>query len=154
MDMEKAVADKKFHLRVLSPLRVVFDKPVDMVIARTTDGDMGVLYDHEACSALLDDGALRIIENLGGQEQDILMVLGGFITVRDNEAVVMSEIAEYPDELQGYLDRMAEEREQSKRDDKIAEREAQRIETAIRNTLVQIDVSPYSVINRGKGRGE
>ena len=131
--------ERKLHLRVLTPMRIVYDGPVELAIARTTDGDLGVMYGHEPCTALLGDGALRIFPDRREKEQDLLMVLGGILTVGENQAVITSDIAEHPDKLQAYLDRLTEEREESARKEKIADLQANRLEKAIRQALVLRD---------------
>ncbi|MDR0469025.1 MAG: F0F1 ATP synthase subunit epsilon, partial [Peptococcaceae bacterium] len=110
---DSLVKDKKIRLRVVTPLHVVYDGMVDIAIARTTDGDLGVMYGHEPCTALLGDGALRIIPDQRGKEQELLMILGGILTVGENIAVVMSDIAQRPDQIEEYMDRLKKEKEEN-----------------------------------------
>lgn len=140
-------AERKLHLKILTPMKVVFDEPVDMVIVRTTDGDLGVMYGREACSALLGDGVLRVIPDRREKEQELFMILGGILAVRENHAIVTSDVAEHPDTLQAYLDRLTEEREESIRKERIADLQASRLEQAIRQALVHVDINPYSSID-------
>ena len=133
--MENIAGSKKLRLRVLTPLRVVYDNPVDMLIARTTDGDIGILHGHENCTALLGDGALRVIPDRREQKEETLMVFGGILTVQADSAEVTSEMAEYQDRLQDYLDRLAAEKEANKRNEKLADLHANRLEKAIRQAL-------------------
>ena len=144
--------ERKLHLRVLTPMRAAYDGPVDLLIARTTDGDLGVMYGHEPCSALLDDGILRIFPDKREQEQELLMVLGGILTVQGNEAVITSDVVEHPDRLQDYLDKLTEEREENVRKEQIADLQSHRLERAIRQALVHVEVNPYNAIRRPEDR--
>lgn len=135
---------KQVHLTVLTPRRVVYDRTVDFVITRATEGDIGIMYGHEPCSALLDYGALRIFVNK--QEEDVLTVLGGIVTVLDNEIIIMSDMAERPDKLQEAIEQLREEREANKLMEQTAELDMHRAEMAIRRALVHMDVSPYSIL--------
>ena len=153
--METTAPDKKLHLQVLTPMRVVYDQPVDMFIARTTDGDLGILSGHERCSALLSDGILRIIPDRREQErQDTLMVFGGVLTVQDNDAVVITDLAEHPDKLQGYLDQMTWEREANIRKEQLADLQTNRLERAIRQALVHVDINPFPAAVNDEGRSD
>lgn len=120
-------------------MSVVYDKPVKMVIAYTMEGEMGFLRDHATCSALLDDGALRIFEE-NGRNEDVLVVLGGILTVRDNEVTVLSEIAERPDKIQELLANLEAQRAASEIEEQNTELYTKRMEMAIRRALVHMDV--------------
>jgi len=130
--------NKTIRLRVLTPMRVVFDKQVNMFIARTVDGDIGVLYGHEARSAVLADWAVRIFSD--GHEknrgEELLMVLGGMLTVRDNNAVIISDMAEYPDKMRELVDKMRAERDESKVIEQSSDLTSQRMELALRRALI------------------
>ena len=147
--MDTVAGEKKVRLRVLTPLRVVYDKLVEMVIARTSEGDIGVLYGHDTRSALMGDGVLRIFEE-GRDKDEMLMILGGILTVDNNEVSIMSEVAEKPDQIQAFLDKQAQERTESEADEQTADLYTKRMELAIRNALVQLDVSAYTVLKDGK----
>ena len=129
---------KKVRLRVITPMQVVYDKLVDMIIAKTVKGDIGVLRGHDPRAALLGDGVLRIFENIK-QDEDLLMILGGVFTVRDNEVTVLSEIAERPEKIQELLQRLESERTASMIVEQETELYTKRMEMALRRALVQVD---------------
>ena len=133
------IGEKKFRLRVLTPMSTVYDKPVDMVVAKTSEGDIGVLHNHDTRSALLGDGVLRIFEDKRSEEE-LLMVLGGVFTVCKNEVTVLSEIAEKPDKIQELLKKMEEERTASEAVEQETELYTKRVEMALRRALVHMDV--------------
>jgi len=138
---------RKFRLRVITPLSVAYDKLIDMVIARTTDGEMAVLYNHDTRSALLGDGVLRIFED-AKQEEELLMVLGGVLSIYDNDITVLSEIAEHPEKIQEFLAKQAAERKASEIEDQTMDLYTKRMELAIRQALINVDMSSYPVINK------
>ena len=149
---ESETQERKIRLKVLTPVRTVYDKPVNMIIARTVDGDMGILYGHDSRTALLDDAVLRIMGDTADRRgEELLMILGGILTVHDNEAVILSEIAEHPDKLQEFIDKLDEERSAHKIKEQTADIAMRRMEFAIRRALVHMDVSAYSIL---KGHGE
>ncbi|MCL2096424.1 MAG: F0F1 ATP synthase subunit epsilon [Oscillospiraceae bacterium] len=129
---------RTIRLRVLTPMREVYNKQVHMFIARTVDGDIGVLYGHEPRAAVLTDWAVRIFPegHEKNQGEELLMILGGMLTVRDNDAVIVSDVAEYPDKMRELLSKMQAERAESKIIEQSSELTTQRIELALRRALI------------------
>ena len=140
--------NKTIRLTVITPMRVAYDKQVSMFVARTVDGDMGVLYGHEPRSAVLTDWAVRIFSSADDRDGETLMVLGGILTVRDNTATIVSDIAEYPDKMRELIDKNRAEREESRIKDQNTDIATQRMELAIRHALVQGEGSAYPIIKK------
>lgn len=144
--------EKGIQLRVYTPFGMVMEKETSSVILRTDEGDMGVLYNHEPYSALLDYGVLRYFQQ--GKEAGQLMVLGGFVTVMNNEVVVLSDMAERPEEIQAAIDRLAEERAANQIREMNSDLDIQRAEMVMRRSLVRMDVSSYAIIKGHEERDE
>ena len=83
-------------MRIVTPEEVKLDENADMVIMRCTTGDMGILPGHEACSAILDYGVMRILS--GGGERRIA-IFGGIAQVRDNAVTVLANDAQWPEDI-------------------------------------------------------
>jgi len=98
------MADKKIEIRLLTPTARSATNPykyqaeVNMVILRTTTGDRGFLHGHEACSVVLDAGILRIIPGDGAPELKAA-VLSGIAQMDDNVLTIITESAEWPEEI-------------------------------------------------------
>ncbi|MCL2364947.1 MAG: F0F1 ATP synthase subunit epsilon [Defluviitaleaceae bacterium] len=98
------MADKKIEVRILTPHARTAANPykyqaeVNMVIVRTTTGDRGFLPGHEACSVVLDAGILRIITGADAPELK-LAVLGGIAQMDEDVLTVITETAEWPEEI-------------------------------------------------------
>lgn len=78
--------------------RQIWSGPASMVVARTTDGDIGVLPGHAPLLAQLREGfAARIVETDG----TILGVAvhGGFLSVTKERVSILAEDAELSDEI-------------------------------------------------------
>lgn len=138
------MADKRLHLRAITPDRTVLEREVDYVILRTIDGDKGILPGHEPCSVLLDDGLMKVFE--GKQQTDSLVVLRGMATVHQDTVTVLSPIAAPPDQLESLLEEMERQRLEKEQQEARSALEIQRAETALRRMLVGGgEVSAYSV---------
>ncbi len=84
------------HLEVITPERRVYEDDVDMVIAPGSEGYLGILPHHTPLLTGLGPGEFRIKK--GGIEE-VLAVFGGFMDVRDDKVVVLTEAAEPADEI-------------------------------------------------------
>lgn len=77
--------------------RFVWQGDADRVIARTTEGDIGILPGHEPFLALLADGLLRL--DVTGGESLYVAVHEGFFSVDSDEVKILSETAELASEI-------------------------------------------------------
>jgi len=142
------MATEKLRLRVITPESVKYDESADMVIMRCTTGDMGILPRHEACSAILDFGVLRIL-NEGTERR--MAVLGGIAQVRDSTVTILANGAQWPEEIdRAYAEAELEEAERRLREG--GDVKIQRDQVAMRRTLVQIEVSAYPLISKVEDR--
>lgn len=84
------MADPLF-VEVVSADRRVWEGNAVSVIARTTEGDIGILSHHEPFLAILVPCAAEIIGDAGSRE--IVAVDGGFISVSDNRVSIIAQYA-------------------------------------------------------------
>ena len=86
-----------FRLLIVTPDRTLFDGDVQEVIARTTEGDVGILAGHTRYAAILKTGALTV--KMENNETRRAAVAGGVIKVSDEKTTVMSTAAEWAEEI-------------------------------------------------------
>jgi len=139
-----AVAARKLNLRIATPDNIKYDDEVEMVIMRCITGDMGILADHEATSAILDYGVLRIFNN---EEERRMALFGGIAQIGDNKVTILANDAQWPEDIdiafvEAERDRM-ERRSQETRDDLTIQRD----QVLMRRTLVQMEVSTFPLIS-------
>lgn len=77
--------------------RLVWSGEANMVIARTTEGDVGVLPGHAPILSLLVDGVVDVQTNDG--ETWVAAVDAGFLSVAANRVSILSEHAEMSHEI-------------------------------------------------------
>lgn len=83
---------------LVSPEREIWSGNADMVIAKTLDGDIGVLTGHESVLGVLTPGSVvRIIGTEGGDID--AAVSGGFLAVADDRVSVLARQAELGTEV-------------------------------------------------------
>jgi F-type H+-transporting ATPase subunit epsilon len=78
-------------LDIVSPERLLFSDPVDMVEIPAAEGDMGVLAGHSLMIVALRGGVIRI--HKGGAVTHRLFVAGGFAEVTPERCTVLAEEA-------------------------------------------------------------
>ncbi|HEV2250474.1 MAG TPA: F0F1 ATP synthase subunit epsilon [Candidatus Limnocylindria bacterium] len=84
------------RLEIVTPERAVLTDDVDMVIAPASEGYVGILPHHAPLLSTLGPGELRIKK--GGVETSFA-VFGGFMDVRPERVVILTEAAEQADEI-------------------------------------------------------
>lgn len=96
---------RRLQLRIITPERVVFDEPVESVVATAWDGEIGILPRHAPMIALLGIGEFRA--KRGGNYQ-YFAVHEGFIHVDRDVVTVLAPAAETAEELDQEQARLAE----------------------------------------------
>ena len=84
-------------VQVVTPERLVWSGPAEMVIARGVEGELGVLPHHAPLITSLRDGALRVRQPGGGEL--VIGTRGGFLEVKPDRVTVLADTAELPSEL-------------------------------------------------------
>ena len=82
---------------LVSPERMVWSGDADAVYARTTDGELGILPGHIPLIGTLVEYPVRI--QVGGGEEVVAAVLGGFLSVLESGVTVLGETIELLDEI-------------------------------------------------------
>ncbi|MBI2323440.1 MAG: F0F1 ATP synthase subunit epsilon [Chloroflexi bacterium] len=97
------------HLEVITPERRVYEDDVDMVVAPGSEGYLGILPHHAPLLTALGPGEFRVKK--GGAEE-VLAVFGGFMDVRGDRVVVLTDVAEHAEEIDAQQAREAREKAQ------------------------------------------
>jgi F-type H+-transporting ATPase subunit epsilon len=80
------------QVEVVSPERILYSGEAEMVVCRTVGGgEVAFLTGHAPFLAALETGLVRV-KTSGGEE--VVAVHGGFVEVRDNRVIVLSDVAE------------------------------------------------------------
>lgn len=85
-----------YALEIVTPDRKFFEEEVEMLITRTSQGDIGILKGHENMVAPLAVGAIRIKQN---DEFKIAACSGGFMTVTKDKVTLITDAAEWAEEI-------------------------------------------------------
>ena len=124
------------HVELVSPERILYSGDAEMVICRTVDGgDVAFLAEHAPFLGALETWPVTVRTTEG--DDVAAAVHGGFVHVRENEVILLSDVAELADDIdteRARRAREAAEKNEAKMDD--AEAEA-----ALRRARVRLDVA-------------
>jgi F-type H+-transporting ATPase subunit epsilon len=104
---------------LVAPDREIWSGAAKFVVARTTEGEIGVLPSHEPMLALLAEGAVVRIDTLEG-EKVVAAVHGGFLSVDSDAVKILAEVAELASDIDVTRAKAALDRAREAMDSKAA----------------------------------
>ncbi len=105
------MTEGKLDVHLVTPEREVWTGEADFVLARTTEGDLGILVGHAPLLGQLQISALAI-ESSGQKEW--AAIDGGFLHVKDDRVDVLGEHAEMESEIDPDKERSRMQEAESK----------------------------------------
>ena len=85
------------HVQVVSPERVLYSGDAEMVVCRTSDGEIAFLPGHVPFLGALSIAKVRAL--LPGGADQVIAVHRGFVEVSHDDVIVLSDVAELPEEI-------------------------------------------------------
>ncbi|MBP8762719.1 ATP synthase F1 subunit epsilon [Acetoanaerobium noterae] len=124
-----------FNLQIVTPDKLFYNEDVDMLVVRTTEGDVGILKGHIDYVASLDIGIIKIKKDGVFKEATIA---GGFIQVDKEKTTILTEAAEWPVEIDVERAKKAKELAESIINRKLSDREMDMAEVRLKKALNRI----------------
>ena len=109
-------ASSGLTVALVSVEREVWKGEATQVIARTTEGEIGILPGHTALLGQLAEGFTVTIAQTGGADV-VAAVHGGFLSVSDSQVTILAEIAELADDIDTSRAQSALQKAQGDKDD-------------------------------------
>lgn len=85
------------QVELVSPERILYSGEAEMVVCRTTEGEIAFLPGHAPFLGVLAIAKVRVLASDG---ESVAAVHRGFVDVRDDRVIVLSDVAE----LAGQID--------------------------------------------------
>jgi F-type H+-transporting ATPase subunit epsilon len=94
---------------IVTPERIVYTNEVEMVVAPTIDGEIGILPLHAPLVSVLKPGEIRVKWN---SERDVewFAVSGGYVQVHEDKVIILADQAELASRIDVERARQALER--------------------------------------------
>ncbi|MDT0269998.1 F0F1 ATP synthase subunit epsilon [Streptomyces sp. DSM 44915] len=114
----------ELHVELVAADRQVWAGEASLVVARTTEGDIGIMPSHQPVLVVLQSGPVTIrTTGESGEGTVVAAVHGGFLSYTDGKLSLLAEVAELADEID--VERAQRSLEQAKAEtDAEAERRA------------------------------
>jgi len=123
------------HVELVSPELILYSGDADMVICRTIGGgDIAFMENHAPFLGALDVAVARIKKTDGEWEE--AAVHGGFVHVRDNNVILLSDLAE----LASDIDFARARRDADELERKVMDTDDVEIEARLRRVHVRVSL--------------
>jgi F-type H+-transporting ATPase subunit epsilon len=122
------------HVELVSPERILYSGEADMVVARTTDGEIAFLTGHAPFIGALGIGIVKVT---GSEGEERAAVHGGFVEVSDDRVTILSDVAELASQID--VDRARRALEAAER--RAREMDDAEAEAALRRAHVRLEVT-------------
>ena len=93
---------------IVTPERIIYTNEVEMVIAPTLDGEIGILPLHAPLVTVLRAGELRVRYN-DNKDVEWFAVSGGYLQVHEDKVIVLADAAEHASRVDVERARRAKE---------------------------------------------
>jgi F-type H+-transporting ATPase subunit epsilon len=123
-------------VEVVSPERVLYSGEADMLVCRTSEGEIAFLPGHVPFLGALGIGVVRSL--LPEQGEQAVAVHGGFVEVANDRVIVLSDVAELADQIDVARAQRARQRAEERLNAEPDDEEAQ---TALLRATTRLEVA-------------
>jgi len=85
------------HVQLVSPERTVYEADATLVVARTSDGEIGFQSGHVPFVGTLLPSVVRLVLDGGGEQR--IAVHSGFVEIADDHLTLLCDIAELAENI-------------------------------------------------------
>ena len=128
------------EVQVVSPERVLYEGRAEMVVCRTSDGEIAFLPGHVPFLGVLDIAKVRALLPEGGEEA--VAVHRGFVEMSHDRVIVLSDVAERGEQIDVERAQAARARAESRL---AANEEDEEAQAALARALVRLDVAGVTI---------
>lgn len=128
-----------FKLEIWTPEKVFFSDNVEMIVVRTTNGEMGILAGHVPVVAAVAVGTSRIRKENGEWVEAVLTE--GFMEVTQEAVIIIADTADWPHEIDANRAEAARKRAEERLEIKQSGEEYARSQAALARALARLKVT-------------
>jgi F-type H+-transporting ATPase subunit epsilon len=127
------------RLEIVTPERKVYEEDVNMVVVKGVAGELGILPNHIPLVTPLKIAPVKAKKD--GAKDEFIAVHGGFMEVRKDKVVILSEAAELGKDIDVLRAQQAKERAERRLAEKSGEIDMVRAQLALQRALTRITVA-------------
>lgn len=105
------MASDKIHLKVITHEKIIYENDIDELYVKTTDGSMGILKNHVPIIATLGIGVTKVVVD---KTCECITTMGGILQFANNQATILTDIAELECDIDVARARHAKERAEAR----------------------------------------
>lgn len=132
----------KIHLKIVTQNKIIYEDKIDGFYTSTADGRIGVLPNHMPITTVLEIGVTKIITE---KEDVYVATMGGIMHFKDNEAVILTDIAELGQDIDEVRAKEAMERAKARLEAKRDKLDVLRAQIALKKAIARISATRKNV---------
>lgn len=130
----------KIHLEIVTPDKNFYEGDVEMFVIETTEGEIGVLSDHEPLVTPVSIGHIWIKIDESSEIKNA-SCSKGFLTINENIATVVVDSAEWQEEIDVERAKAAKERAKKLLESRHDEIDVVRAKAAVKRAMNRVRIS-------------
>lgn len=131
---------KKLNLKIITPEKILVEQQADMVVTVAMDGEVAILPDHIPYMTALNIGVTKFKNDA---LVEFVSTIGGVLQVDDNNITILSESAEFGEEIDVPRAKAAQERAEARLQNAIAETDVDRAQLALARALARLKAASH-----------
>jgi len=131
---------EKIHLKIVTQNKVVFEDKVNSFFTDAMDGRIGILPNHIPITSVLNIGVTKIISE-DDKEPVFVTTMGGILHVKNNEAVILTDIAELGKDIDEVRAKEAYERAKARLEAKKDKMDVIKAQIALKKAIARISAT-------------
>jgi F-type H+-transporting ATPase subunit epsilon len=129
------MAEKTIHFKIITPEKIVYEDDVEAIYAQGLAGSFGILPNHIPFMSALSIGVAKIEKN---SETVNFSIIGGALQFKNNEAIILTEVAENGNDIDTARAQLAKERAEAKLSSAQTQRDIKLANAAIARAMARL----------------
>ena len=126
------------NINIISQEAELLNKEVEMVLAPTTMGQIGILPGHISLFCHLEEGELILVS---GTKYDVFAITGGFLDVNQDRITILADSAIRADDIDIAKVEEAKKRAQETMKNKLSENDFKIVEADLKKAVLNLKVA-------------
>lgn len=126
----------KIKVKIITHEKVVFEKDADELYVQTTEGRIGILPNHVPIVCALNIGVTKVVAD---KEESLITTMAGVLQFSENEATILTDIAEESADIDLTRAKAAKERAEARLNAKQDKIDVLRAQFALARAIARIN---------------
>jgi F-type H+-transporting ATPase subunit epsilon len=128
-----------FRLKIITPTGIFYDDDIKRIVVRGTEGEFAILPEHTPFTTTLALSTFHIL--FKDDTKKLGTLLGGLATINPNETIILTDAAEWPEDID--LERAKAAKERALKRLKDSDSDMARAQVALQRAIVRINTKEH-----------